>query len=53
MGKEMNVYERAQAYRRRTKVVKRGEIWIATGTMLIIQIKHGYMVFQLKGHEHD
>ncbi len=53
MGQEQNAYDRAKEYIKRTKVVQKGELWFATATQVIFEIKHGYVVFQLKGPRHD
>lgn len=54
--KKENAYERYQAYQDRIKVIDSGKgmrkgkswTWIASKTMLIIDIPNGYLIFPLR-----
>lgn len=41
----MNTYEKCQAYLRRVTVIRKGEGWWLTETMLIVQKPNGYTVY--------
>lgn len=46
--REQNAYKRHQAYLDRITIIRRGMIWVATKTMLIIENPHGWTIFDLR-----